>query len=35
MRYVRWMALGAVLLGVMMAAIAGCGGGQEQADNQY
>ena len=34
MRYMRWMALGAVMLGVMMAVIAGCGGGQERADNQ-
>ncbi len=32
MRYVRWMALGSVVLGVMMAAIAGCG--KEQSDNQ-
>ena len=34
MRYVRWMALGSIALGVMVAAIAGCGGGEEQSDNQ-
>ncbi len=33
MRYVRWMALGSVVLGVVMAAIAGCGGSKEQSDN--
>ena len=34
MRYAKWMALGSIVLGVMMAAIAGCGGGEEQSDNQ-
>jgi cytochrome c556 len=34
MRYLRFMALSSVILGVVMAAIAGCGGGKEQADNQ-
>jgi cytochrome c556 len=32
MRYLRFMALGSVILGVVMAGIAGCGG-QEQTDN--
>ena len=27
MRYLRFMALGSVILGVVMAGIAGCGGG--------
>ena len=33
MRYLRFMALGSVILGVVMAGIAGCGGGNEQSDN--
>ena len=32
MRYLRFMAFGSVILGVVMVAIAGCGGGQEKAD---
>ena len=33
MRYLRFMALGSVILGVVMAGIAGCGGGNEQSNN--
>ena len=33
MRYLRLMALGSVVLGVVMVAVAGCGGGNQQADS--
>lgn len=34
MRKLKLVALGSVMLGVMMVAVVGCGGGEEQSDNK-